>query len=111
MYLQKLLKLISYVFFIMLIVSYAGYKLYPLIVGPEIVIHKPSIGQNIDGNLVEISGLVLRAKNLKLFDREVAVNQKGEFSEVVAKQKNYTDIVLSATDRFDRVTTKRLWVK
>ena len=111
MYLQKLLKIISYVFFIILIVSYAGYKLYPLIIGPEIVIYKPSIGENIDGNLVEVSGMVLRAKTLKIFDREIIVNQKGEFSETIAKQKNYTDIVLSATDRFDRVTTKRLWVK
>lgn len=98
-------------FFIILIISYAGYKLYPLIIGPEIIIYKPSIGQNIDGNLVEISGVVLRAKTLRIFDREIIVNQKGEFSETIAKQKNYTDIILSATDRFDRVVVKKLWVE
>jgi hypothetical protein len=111
MYLQKLLKIILTSVLVIFIISYAGYKLYPLIKGPEIIIYTPKNGDRVSGGLVEIKGVVSRAKYIKLFDREIYTNQKGEFTEKMIKQNTYTDIIITATDRFGRTVSEKLWVE
>jgi hypothetical protein len=110
MYLRNLIFKIAIISFIVITLVYSGLKLKPILSGPEITIYSPQNGDDVASTTFMISGRVLRAKEIKIFDRVITVNEKGEFEERLVSFAPYTIIKISATDRFGRSDEKELFV-
>lgn len=100
MYLQIILKRIFLGLFILVTLAYIIYSLIPILSGPQIVIEKSDVEG--EANLVEISGLTKRAKELKIFDRVAELDQNGRFNEIILKQDPYTEVIITATDKWGK---------
>lgn len=111
MYLRNILIKIIWGVVLVFIFSYAGYKLYPLISGPKIEISTPIKGDIVDGNIIKIKGRVLRAKEIKIFDREINVDPSGYFEESIVKQDTFTNIAITASDKYGRTVTEKYFVQ
>lgn len=115
MYLRNILQKIIISVIILFIVIFAGYKLYPIISGPkiEIISTEKSKAENaVAGNeLIIIKGRVLRAKEIKIFDRKINVDPKGYFEEEVVSQDMFTNIIITAKDKYGRVVTEKYFVQ
>lgn len=111
MYLRNLLLRILIGTVVIVILGYASYRIYPLFSGPKIEITSPLKGEAITGNIIKIKGVVKRAKEVKIFDRIINLDPEGNFEEDIIKQEIYTDIVVTAKDKYGRVVTTSFFVQ
>lgn len=113
MQLRNILQKIIIFVVILFIVIYGGYKLYPIVSGPkiEIISTEKSKDTKVDSKLLTIKGRVLRAKEIKIFDREISVTPDGYFEENIVAQDIFTNIVITAKDKYGRVTTQKYFVQ
>ncbi len=96
---KKILKIVSVSFFLIFIVFYAFFRTKDLIFGVKIK------GVNIiDGikadSILKIAGNAFNAVNLTLNNREISIDQKGNFSETIALLPGYNIINIKAEDEF-----------
>ena len=115
MHLRNILQKIIISVVILFIVIYGGYKLYPIVSGPkiEIISTEKSKAKDDKANskLLTIKGRVLRAKEIKIFDRKISVTPDGYFEENIVAQDIFTNIVITAKDKYGRVTTEKYFVQ
>ncbi len=108
---QKLiLKVLTYIF-LFLLVSFTLYKLTPLLLGPRIVINYPLPSDTVDTPTFVLRGQILRAKSATLFDRDIVMDQAGNFNEILLSQKPYTTIYLHAIDKWGRKVETKVLVR
>jgi hypothetical protein len=111
MYLRSILLKILVSIILLFIVSYGAYKLYPIVSGPKIEIISPQKGEVVATNIIKIKGRVLRAKEVKIYDREISLDPNGYFEENVVRQDLFTNIVISAKDKYGRVKIEKYFVQ
>lgn len=111
MYLRNLLIKILIGTVVTVVLSYAAYRVYPLVSGPKILITSPTKGETVIGNIIKIKGVVKRAKEVKIFDRVITLDPEGNFEEDIVKQDTYTDIIITAKDKYGRITTYKSFVQ
>lgn len=108
---QKLiLKVLVYIF-LFLLVSFTLYKLTPLLLGPRIIINYPTPSDVIDTPTFVLRGQILRAKSATLFDRDIIMDQKGYFNEILIYQKPYSTIYVHAIDKWGRKVEEKITVQ
>jgi hypothetical protein len=109
MYLQKLLKRIALILFATIILVYSGYKLTPIIRGPEITIISTD-SQSLEG-LIMVKGVAKRVKELRIFDKVLDMTEMGEFSTNIVKNEPYTNIIIRGTDKWGKEKVIKINVK
>jgi hypothetical protein len=110
MYLREILKKIFITIPIVFVVTYAGYKLYPLLSGPVITLTSPQKGEEVD-SVFTVTGKTLRADHVYIFDREIFIDKNGEFKETMIKNGLITYIKLRAVDRYGKSKTVESFVQ
>ena len=76
--------------------------------GAVITVTAPHPGQLLNDTLVTVTGNVQNASSVTLNDRKIFVTEKGDFSEKLIVPEGYTIITLSAEDRFNKITEKKV---
>lgn len=108
--LRKQVELLLVGFLVLSAILYGGFRAYPLLTGPSIIINTPLDGETVDGSTFQISGTVLRSKEITLQGRLITVDTEGHFSETLVSQQPYTIIVMTALDTYGTKITKTLRV-
>ena len=107
---QDKVKIIFYVALILLAIIYGISRAYPLIRGAQIVIYYPVDGQLVASTTFQISGRVIRAKEIKVQGQPITIDNQGNFTETLVASPPYTIIVIEATDKYDGKIIKTLRV-
>ena len=107
---REQIKIILFTSLFVVAVAYGIFRAYPLIVGAKIIVNYPSDGDTVASTTFEISGQVIRAKEIKIQGKPVTIDTEGNFSETLVASLPYTIIVLEATDKYDGKIVKTLRV-
>lgn len=101
-------KIIITIVFIVFIMFYAYNRSENLLFGPQITIKTPINGQVIQSDLVNISGIIKNATEIRLNDRKIYTDENGNFQEEILLSYGYNVIELTAVDRFGKEKEKIL---
>jgi hypothetical protein len=91
-------------------IAYGGFRAYPLLAGPNIVIYNPHDGDKVPNSTFEVSGKVTRVKEVTLQGRPIPIGTDGHFTEILIASRPYTILILTATDFYGKTITKTLRV-
>jgi hypothetical protein len=111
MYLRSLLIKILISAIVLGVLVYSSYRLYPIISGPKIKIDSPENAQVITDKIIQIKGNISRAKEVKIFDRIINLDPEGNFEENILRQDVFTDIIITAKDKYNRIVTQKIFVQ
>ena len=108
---KKIVKIVGFSIFFLLIVVYAFFRSKDLIFGVKIrnveINGLPAqTGATIPSNIVEITGVAKNAIDLTLDGREISIDQAGDFKETIALLPGYNIINIKAQDKFGKVDEK-----
>lgn len=95
---------------VLIAITYGLFRAYPLLAGPNITVHSPKDGENVASTTFQISGTVLRAKEITIQGRPITTDTDGKFNETLVPQYPYTLIILEAKDSYGNTKTKNLRV-
>jgi len=87
------------------ILVYAGFKLLPLLRGPQIFVEGLKNGEN-HGPIAFISGKTIGTKELTLNNNAITLDEEGNFSDTLLLSAGYNIISLHAKDGFGRERTE-----
>ena len=96
---------------LVLLVVVFGYTLFQarhLIRGPVVTIHTPQNGSTVSEPLLVIEGTTQNISFIDLNDRQIFVDEEGQFSEKLLLAYGYTIMTIRARDKFNRETTKTI---
>ncbi|MFA5842011.1 MAG: hypothetical protein WC835_03585 [Candidatus Paceibacterota bacterium] len=106
---KKLFLKIGFIAIILVVVfGYGYFKIRNLLLGPTISVSEPINGQIFASSTISIRGLAKNVSSLSLNDRPIFVNEKGDFSEIMALSPGYNIISLKGADKFGKKTEKTL---
>ena len=105
-------KIKNYILFSLsvIIICYSLFRLYPILRGPTIEIISPKYGEAVSTSTFEMTGIVKRAKEVKIEDRQILIDQEGNFRQNFVFVYPYTILNISATDSWGRTVNKQLLV-
>ncbi len=86
------------------LVVYTGIKAGPLLRGPQITVTSPAPGAVSSGGRVAVIGTAENVSYLTLSGRQIFVDERGIFNEVVLVPWGYTILEIVGSDRFGRET-------
>lgn len=87
---------------------YTIYQARHFLSGPELTLLSPQNGATVSDSLIEIKGHADNIVYISLNDRQIYVDQQGNFSENLLLFSGYNVITLKAKDKFGRETEKVL---
>ena len=96
---------------IVIVTAIAGYSYFEtrtLIKGPQVSINTPRDGETLKDPLVDITGTAGNISYLSLNDRQIYVDDKGNFNEQLLLSPGYNVWTLQAKDKFGRTVSKKL---
>lgn len=108
--LRKKIEIYLIAFIIIVALCYGGFRAYPILAGPSITIYTPHNNDTVASTTFEISGKILRAKEIILQGRTITIDTEGNFTETLVASFPYTIIILSATDSYNKTIIKTLRV-
>lgn len=97
-------------FLVLVALIYGIFRTYPLIAGPQITIYNPHDGDTVSSTTFELSGEVLRVKEITIQGRPIPIGTDGHFAEMLMAQAPYTTIVIAASDFYGKTTVKTIRV-
>jgi hypothetical protein len=78
--------------------------------GPEIDISAPTNGYAATTSTIEIIGRALRVNSLSLNGKQISVDERGKFDEIIIVFPGINFVKLEARDRFGRAVSKQLQI-
>ena len=108
--LRKKVELYLITALIIISLMYAGFRAYPLITGPEIMIYNPHDGDIVASTTFELSGKVNRVKEITVQGRLIPIGTDGHFTEILVADAPYTILTVTATDFYGATVTKTIRV-
>jgi hypothetical protein len=96
---KKLLKVLGFSIFFLLIIIYAFFRSKDLIFGVKIRNVNLADGATVTSNVIEVTGVAKNAIFLSLDGREISVDQQGDFDETIALLPGYNIINIKARDK------------
>ncbi len=93
-----------------LVFGYTLYEIRAVAFGPQIIIASPANGTFVSTSSLEVSGTAKNIKQISLNDRNIFIDEKGNFKEEVLLSFGYNALVLKAEDKFGSKTEKILEV-
>lgn len=109
--LKKILQIAGFSVFFILIFIYAFFRSYDLVFGVKIknvdLNGLPAqSGATVTSDVIKVTGNAKNAIFLSLDDREISVDQQGNFNETIALLPGYNIISIRAQDKFGYVDEK-----
>ncbi len=103
---KKIIKLVGFSIFFVLIVSYAIFVSRDLLLGVKIKDVNLVDGSTFSESVIKINGNARNAISLTLNGREISINEEGDFEETIALLSGYNIISLRAQDKFGQTDEK-----
>ncbi|MEK9181616.1 MAG: hypothetical protein AAB786_01190 [Patescibacteria group bacterium] len=103
---KKIFQIAGLVTFFVIIVVYAFFRSHDLIFGVKIKNVNIVDGITFAENILRVTGNAKNAINLTLNDREISINQTGNFDETIALLSGYNVITITAKDKFGYMDEK-----
>jgi len=103
---KKIIKIIGFSVFFILIIIYAILGSKDLIFGVKIRNVNLVDGSTITDNTIKLTGNAKNAINLTTNGREISVDKQGNFNETIAPLPGYNIINIKAKDKFGYVDEK-----
>lgn len=96
---------------IVVILGVAGYCYHQssrLIDGPQVTIISPLNGSSSSSPLTEIVGIAKNISKITLNDRQIFIDDNGNFSERLLLSDGYNILKIDAQDKFGKKTEKKI---
>jgi hypothetical protein len=97
---KKILKIVFISVFFLFIIVFTFFNSKDLILGVKIKNVNLRDNSKMTDSIIKITGTAKNAKNLSLNDREISIDQKGNFEETIALLSGYNLINIKAEDKF-----------
>ncbi len=97
---KKIIKILGFSIFFILIIIYAIFISKNLIFGIKITEVNLSDGAVFTDNIVKLTGNARNAIKLTLNGREISIDQAGNFNETIALLPGYNIVTIKAQDKF-----------
>jgi hypothetical protein len=104
------IKVFCSIFIGIIIVGYSLFSARHIIKGPTIVIETPQNGELIKDNFVEIKGKSQNLNYISLNDRQIFIDDAGNFKEKLILYEGENTLKLYGKDKFGREITKYIQV-
>ncbi len=85
-----------------ILVLYVVFQARNLILGPRIAFIAPLDGETLSGPVIEVRGTATNVSFITLNDKQIFVNDNGEFKERLLPSPGLVILTLKAKDRFGR---------
>lgn len=106
---KKLFLKVGFIAVILIAVfGYGYFEIRNLLLGPTITVSEPQDGQAFASSTISVKGIAKNISALSMNDLPIFVNDKGDFSEIVALSLGYNIISLKGADKFGKKTEKVL---
>jgi hypothetical protein len=106
--LKSILKIMAILVVIIFTVAYSIYQSRNLIKGPQISLMTPETGSTLANPLVAIKGVAENISFISLNDRQIFVDNEGNFSEELLLSPGYNLWEIEAKDKFGRIVSKKI---
>lgn len=103
---KKIIKIVGFSVFFILIILYAIFISKDLIFGIRIKDVNLSDGAVFTDNIVKLNGNAKNAIELTLNGREISIDQEGNWNETIALLPGYNIVTIKAIDKFGYVDEK-----
>ncbi|MFA5132367.1 MAG: hypothetical protein WC444_03515 [Candidatus Paceibacterota bacterium] len=107
---RKKVELYALLILILIALGYGAFRAYPLLMGPTITLYAPQDGDTVASSTFQISGQVVRAREITLQGKLITIDAEGRFVELLVANSPYTIIVMVATDQYGAKVMKTLRV-
>jgi len=107
---RKNIRIAMIVLLLLLVVGYTSYETERLITGPSIAVSSPANGETVSTSTIEVTGVAKNINAISLDDRNIFIDEKGNFKEELLLSEGYNVITLKANDKFGSETEKTLEV-
>jgi len=97
---KKILRILLLIILFLFIIIYAFFRSKDLIFGVKIKNVNLNDGVKVTENIQKITGNAKNAIELTLNDREVSIDQQGNFNETISLLPGYNIINIKAKDKF-----------
>ena len=97
---KKIIKIASLSFLLIFIVVYAFFRSKDLVLGVKIKDVNIEDGAKMEDSVLKITGNAKNALELKLNNREISINQQGDFEETIALLPGFNLVNIKARDEF-----------
>lgn len=108
--LRKRIELYGAGLLLLIALVYGIFRIYPLLLGPRLVVYSPLDGASVASTTFEISGKVSRVKEMIIQGRNIPIDTEGNFHEMMVAQAPFTLITITATDFYGKSVTKSIRV-
>ena len=98
------------VFLAISIIVYGAIKTKDLFLGPKILVLSPKNGSVILEPVTIIEGEVTRTRSMTINGKGVAIEDGNRFREFIVLHLGVNEVVLKATDHFDKESMERIEV-
>jgi hypothetical protein len=103
---KKIIKIIIFSVFFILIIIYVIWGSKDLIFGVKIKDVNLVDGSTVTDNIVKLNGNAKNAINLTLNGRKISIDEQGNFNETIALLSGYNIINIKAEDKFNYIDEK-----
>ena len=107
---KNTLKVLCTIFIAVIVIGYSLFSARHIIKGPTIVIEAPQNGEQTKSNFVEIKGKSQNLNYITLNDRQIFIDDEGNFKEKLILYEGENTLKLYGKDKFGRETTKYLQI-
>ncbi|MEI6480266.1 MAG: hypothetical protein WCO12_01970 [bacterium] len=94
------------IFIAVIVIGYSLFSARHIIAGPVITILSPSDGQTASDNFMEIKGESENLNYISMNDRQIFIDDKGNFKEKILLYPGYNTVKFYGKDKFGREITK-----
>ncbi|MDD4803973.1 MAG: hypothetical protein PHN69_02255 [Candidatus Pacebacteria bacterium] len=101
---RRYIKIITIAVIAIIFVSYTLYEIQKVVIGPQIEVLYPPNGTLVSNSFTEIYGIAKNTKEISLNDRNIYIDEQGNFKEELLLAYGYNVLVLKASDKFGRKT-------
>jgi hypothetical protein len=105
---KTILKTLTITFAVLCIVGYTLYQAQNIIKGPQLNIEWPHNGTTVQDAAVAIRGIAQNVAYISLNDRQIFIDNQGNFNEELLLAPGYNIWTLKAKDKFGRSVTKKI---
>lgn len=106
----KIIRVAVIIFAVFTIAGYSYFQTRELIKGPRISISEPLSGSVVHSPLVGVEGIAKNISHIALNDRDIFVDEEGNFKEKLLVSYGYNIIEVQVKDRFGRESVKTIEV-
>lgn len=93
---------------LLIIVGFMVFQFSSFFIGPKLSIEKPTEGQEIVGNVIQLEGTTDPAATVTVNDEEAYVGIDGKFQKTIYEFEGKRKITVTAKNRFDKSTTQEV---